>query len=174
MYKRLLVVIMVLYVAGKTNTNNHLPTRLLHKYSIKDFFNSSECIWMCKASMRIAIRFQYDQMTKIDSRFIFFKRTFLIRGQRRSIELRGELNPRHMDRMDVSSRGLPAVLRETLVYEARNSSCAVVKIRPNIQGAASYYELRVKNTCNRAVIHRRCWRHYYSVTDQEKKDHGPE
>nr|XP_037273595.1 uncharacterized protein LOC119165557 [Rhipicephalus microplus] len=174
MYKKVFVAMIVLYIAGKTNTKNYLTTPDLYRYSIKQFFKTSERIWMCRASKRTAIRYQYDQTVSIDAVSIIFNRTFWSQGRRHSIQLQGQFNPRRKDRMDVSSRGIPAVLRETMIYEAPNSSCAIVKLRPNIRGAASYYELRVKNTCNRALIHRQCLRHYRNLTDQEKQVHEPE
>ncbi|XP_037270994.2 uncharacterized protein LOC119163155 [Rhipicephalus microplus] len=168
MYKKILVPMILFYIAGETNTIRRcLPTRRRHRYSMKHFVNTSERIWTVRASMQTAIRCQFEQMRIIDPRAIFFNRTFLIRTQRVSIQLQGEFDPRHVDRMDVSALGMQAVSRETLVYEAPNSSCAVLELRLLSRDAACYYELRVKNSSIETVIHRECWRHFHNLTAQE-------
>nr|XP_037270995.1 uncharacterized protein LOC119163155 isoform X2 [Rhipicephalus microplus] len=139
MYNKILVAMILFYVAGETNTIRRcLPTRRRHRYSMKHFVNTSERIWTVRASMQTAIRCQFEQMRIIDPRAIFFNRTFLIRTQRVSIQLQGEFDPRHVDRMDVSALD-----------------------------AACYYELRVKNSSIETVIHRECWRHFHNLTAQE-------
>uniref|UniRef100_A0A131YFV8 Lipocalin n=1 Tax=Rhipicephalus appendiculatus TaxID=34631 RepID=A0A131YFV8_RHIAP len=175
MYKHVFVALFVLLIAGKTNTMRRcFPTRRPHRYSIKHFVNSSERIWTCRASLRTTIHCQFDIMRSINPLAIFFNRTFLIRGQRYSMRLRGEFDPRHIDRMDISVPGMQAVSRETLIYQAPNSSCGVVQILPLRRDAVPYYELRAKNSSIEGVIDRECWRHFHSVAHQEIYVYRPE
>uniref|UniRef100_A0A131YMX1 Lipocalin n=1 Tax=Rhipicephalus appendiculatus TaxID=34631 RepID=A0A131YMX1_RHIAP len=91
-----------------------------------------------------------------------------------SMRLRGEFDPRHIDRMDISVPGMQAVSRETLIYQAPNSSCGVVQLLPLRRDAVPYYELRAKNSSIEGVIDRECWRHFHSVAHQEIYVYRPE
>ncbi|XP_037529735.1 uncharacterized protein LOC119406987 [Rhipicephalus sanguineus] len=129
--------------------------------------NCLEPIWTYRTSKSTRIRCQYDQMVTIEPLTVFFNRTILISRQRTTMQLRGDIDPRHTDMMDVRTLGLQALFRETLIYEAPDSSCGVLKIGPVGRDAACYYDLRLKNSSIERIIDGKCWRHFYSVARQE-------
>ncbi|KAL1478652.1 hypothetical protein MTO96_034935 [Rhipicephalus appendiculatus] len=69
-------------------------------------------------------------MRTIEPLTIFFNRTFLINGQRHSMQLQGDFDLRHTDTMDVRTLGMQALARETMIYLAPNLSCGVMKVGP--------------------------------------------
>ncbi|XP_037529730.1 uncharacterized protein LOC119406983 [Rhipicephalus sanguineus] len=168
MHRHILVALFILFIAGNAIAMRRcFPTRRPHRYSIRNFMNSSERIWTCRTSRLTGTRCQFDQRRIMNALTIFFNRTILIRGQRYSIRLRGEFDPLRRDRMDVSTLGMQAVSRETLIYEAPNSSCGVVQLGLLARDAALYYELRVKNSSIEGMIDRECWRHFHCVAHRE-------
>uniref|UniRef100_A0A224YEC6 Lipocalin n=1 Tax=Rhipicephalus zambeziensis TaxID=60191 RepID=A0A224YEC6_9ACAR len=145
MRKHVFVALFLLFVAGKTNTMRCcFPIRRRHVYRIKQFVNCPGPIWTYSTSRPTRIRCQYVQMRTIDPLTIFFNRTFLINGQRHSMQLRGDFDLRHTDTMDVRTLD-----------------------------TACYYDLRVKNSSIERMIDAKCWRHFYTVARQETHVYTP-
>uniref|UniRef100_L7LQL3 Putative group i salivary lipocalin n=1 Tax=Rhipicephalus pulchellus TaxID=72859 RepID=L7LQL3_RHIPC len=168
MRKHVFVATFLLFVAGKTSTmRSCFPLRHRRVYPIKQFVNCTEPVWTYRTSRLTRMRCQYDQMRAIDPLTIFFNRTMLIRGQRHSMQLRGDFDLLHADTMDVRTLGMQALSRETLIYLAPNLSCGVLKIGPVGRDTACYYDLRVKNSSIERIIDGKCWSHFYSVARQE-------
>uniref|UniRef100_A0A224YDJ7 Lipocalin n=1 Tax=Rhipicephalus zambeziensis TaxID=60191 RepID=A0A224YDJ7_9ACAR len=162
MHKVFLIVTCLLSVAKETH---HIPvccipTRRVITCSMKQFVDTSEHLWTVKTTKPGNISCQYDQRRLISDNFIIYNTTFFHGRQRYSIRLRGDFDPREPKRMLVSTLDMVPFSIETLLYQARNYSCGVVKMEILTGGRATQYDLRVKNSSIGFRPHSRCNRHF--------------
>uniref|UniRef100_A0A131YMG9 Lipocalin n=1 Tax=Rhipicephalus appendiculatus TaxID=34631 RepID=A0A131YMG9_RHIAP len=129
MHVRVSLAILILFCTHYTSPMQCFPKRRPIIYSIIQFVSTRQRVWTYKISQGGRLRCQYNTMRAITPQQMVYNRTYLYAGHRRSISLLGLFDAQHRNRMYVRTDDLRRTLlgMETLLYEATNTSCGVVK-----------------------------------------------
>uniref|UniRef100_A0A131Z3N5 Lipocalin n=1 Tax=Rhipicephalus appendiculatus TaxID=34631 RepID=A0A131Z3N5_RHIAP len=160
MHKVLLLAILIFLATDMPLPIHTSPERGSH-YDMKHFVNTTDPIWTYKTTNDGEIICEVDQMESITQVDIRYQRLFLMRRKRYEIPLRGQFYYFHRDRMTVTSRDMAPMCTEILLYQARDMSCAVIKIKSLTERGDARFDLRIRNSSIHAKLHGGCHNFFY-------------